>query len=290
MALETGTYISDLVASNPAASDVTSQGDDHLRLIKTILQATFPSNGKEFRFPSDIAAKTGNYTVVFPDDQNKIIPVDTSGGSVAITLPSPSGVNGNGWGFSIVKTSASNSVTITGTVNGVTNYALKQNYEVVEFVYLANISAWIALRKTADLAVGTKTFFAQTTAPVGWTKETGAAYNDAALRLITGTVGPTGGSTAFTSVFTSRTIAQANLPNVTLTGTTNTTGDHSHTVTSISDSEVTTSGNGAAAYQTTRATSTAGAHAHSVSVSLGGSGTALNFAVKYVDTILATKD
>lgn len=42
MALETGTYISDLVATNPAAGDSPSQGDDHLRLLKALLLATFP--------------------------------------------------------------------------------------------------------------------------------------------------------------------------------------------------------------------------------------------------------
>lgn len=43
MPLETGTYISDLVSTNPASTDATSQGDDHLRLIKAALLATFPS-------------------------------------------------------------------------------------------------------------------------------------------------------------------------------------------------------------------------------------------------------
>lgn len=42
MALETGTYISDLVATNPTSSDPKSQGDDHIRLVKSTLQATFP--------------------------------------------------------------------------------------------------------------------------------------------------------------------------------------------------------------------------------------------------------
>lgn len=41
MALETGTYISDLVVANPTASDPKSQGDDHLRLIKSTLKTTF---------------------------------------------------------------------------------------------------------------------------------------------------------------------------------------------------------------------------------------------------------
>lgn len=43
MALETGTYISDLVATNPAAGDLKSQGDDHLRLVKSTVKATFPN-------------------------------------------------------------------------------------------------------------------------------------------------------------------------------------------------------------------------------------------------------
>lgn len=44
MALETGTYISDLVPTNPVgATDTKAQGDDHIRLIKSTLQATFPN-------------------------------------------------------------------------------------------------------------------------------------------------------------------------------------------------------------------------------------------------------
>lgn len=43
MGLEAGTYISDLVSANPVAGDSVSQGDDHLRLIKACLLATFPN-------------------------------------------------------------------------------------------------------------------------------------------------------------------------------------------------------------------------------------------------------
>lgn len=43
MGLETGTYISDLNAVNPVgASDPKSQGDDHIRLIKSTILASFP--------------------------------------------------------------------------------------------------------------------------------------------------------------------------------------------------------------------------------------------------------
>lgn len=41
MGLETGTYIDSLVATNPTSGDVKSEGDDHLRLIKSTIKATF---------------------------------------------------------------------------------------------------------------------------------------------------------------------------------------------------------------------------------------------------------
>lgn len=44
MGLETGTYIDSLNASNPVgATDPKSQGDDHIRLIKSTIKATFPN-------------------------------------------------------------------------------------------------------------------------------------------------------------------------------------------------------------------------------------------------------
>lgn len=43
MPLETATLINDLVNTNPAATDGIVQGDDHIRLLKTTLKATFPN-------------------------------------------------------------------------------------------------------------------------------------------------------------------------------------------------------------------------------------------------------
>jgi len=43
MALESATYISDLNTSNPTSTDVISQADDHLRLIKAAIKTTFPN-------------------------------------------------------------------------------------------------------------------------------------------------------------------------------------------------------------------------------------------------------
>lgn len=65
MPLETGTYISDLNASNPLDLDQKKQGDDHLRLIKAVLKATLPNaNGAinptpaQFNVLSEMAALT----------------------------------------------------------------------------------------------------------------------------------------------------------------------------------------------------------------------------------------
>lgn len=43
MALEQATYINQLVTANPGATDTVAQADDHLRLIKAVLKATFPN-------------------------------------------------------------------------------------------------------------------------------------------------------------------------------------------------------------------------------------------------------
>lgn len=43
MALETAPFLNDLVSTNPPGGDLRSQGDDHIRLIKGTLKASFPN-------------------------------------------------------------------------------------------------------------------------------------------------------------------------------------------------------------------------------------------------------
>jgi len=45
MGVETATYISELSATNPLATDAISQGDDQIRLVKSVLQSQFTSLG-----------------------------------------------------------------------------------------------------------------------------------------------------------------------------------------------------------------------------------------------------
>ncbi len=43
MAVESATYINQLDATKPGATDLKSEGDDHLRLVKSTVKATFPN-------------------------------------------------------------------------------------------------------------------------------------------------------------------------------------------------------------------------------------------------------
>ena len=43
MAIESATYLSDLVSANPPGTDPLSQADNHIRLIKGVLKNTFPN-------------------------------------------------------------------------------------------------------------------------------------------------------------------------------------------------------------------------------------------------------
>lgn len=64
MGLESATYISQLVATNPTSTDPKSQGDDHIRLVKSTLQNTFPNiTGAVTVTQSDINSVTGKADV-----------------------------------------------------------------------------------------------------------------------------------------------------------------------------------------------------------------------------------
>ena len=187
-------------------------------------------------------------------------------------------------------------------------------------------AATLAGRAIDAFPTGTKMLFQQTTAPVGWTKDT--THDNKALRVVSGTAG-SGGSVNFTTAFgsqnvgaTTLTTAQIPVHNHTFSGsgTTGDAGGHGHTVNdpghnhaysqaaAISpagggslgggDGNLNTSITFNIPSRTTGVTINAvGNHAHSVSVS-GSTGNAgsgnshthtLDLAVQYVDLIICTK-
>ena len=133
---------------------------------------------------------------------------------------------------------------------------------------------------TGGFAPGTVMLFVQTSAPTGWTKNT--AHDNKALRIVSGAAG-TGGSTAFTTVFTSR--ATSGFVGAT-TLTTAQIPSHTHTIPSnTSGTQVGFAGGGRNPTGfSTGAAGGGGSHTH------GFAGSAMDFAVQYVDVIIATKD
>lgn len=164
MPLETGTYINDLDSSNPAATDLKSQGDDHLRLIKDVLRNTFPNADKSFRFPV-VSEKTTNYTVV-ASDHNGVIDCDTTAGTLYVYLPAGATLF-DGFAITIVKSDATSTGVIVDangseTINGAATYTLNTQYQSVGLVWSTTAGGWYATSNsniseaggivTADLA------------------------------------------------------------------------------------------------------------------------------------------
>jgi hypothetical protein len=141
----------------------------------------------------------------------------------------------------------------------------------------------------AEFTSGTRITFNQTAAPTGWTKST--TDDNKALRVVTGTVG-TGGTTAFTTVFSNQT------PTITTSGlsagaTTLTTAQmpaHTHTTTNspcVSGTGGYRNGNPCG---TTNTSSTGGGGSHTHTISGSATSSAITLNVQYVDVIIAAKN
>jgi hypothetical protein len=149
-----------------------------------------------------------------------------------------------------------------------------------------------------EFSSGTAILFYQASAPTGWTKST--THNNKALRVVSGSGGGSGGSTEFTSVFTSRT------PSGSVSGT-NSGGSvsahtltvsempsHSHGIHHHPGGAGTLTGTGLQMTSGGGTDSTGGSQAHShgfTNPSWTGSftGSAMDFAVQYIDVIICTK-
>jgi hypothetical protein len=113
--VEVAQYISQLSPTLPPGSDLESEGDNHLRLLKSVLQQTFPNATKMFNLI--VTNQTvGNYTVVYPTDMNSLQIIDATAGGRTVTLPNPSSpvnVHSDGWKMWVVKKDSTNNTRST---------------------------------------------------------------------------------------------------------------------------------------------------------------------------------
>jgi hypothetical protein len=137
---------------------------------------------------------------------------------------------------------------------------------------------------------GTTMLFQQTAAPTGWTKQT--THNDAALRVVSGTVS-SGGSRSFSAVFGQNQTVGTQLTTAHLPAHTHgSVGNHAHTyytgpLTGYSGFAI--SGGVTQGRQLT-STGNAGAHQHASVGNNQAHAHSMDIRVKYVDLIIAQKD
>ena len=147
--------------------------------------------------------------------------------------------------------------------------------------------SWASIN-TAPFPTGTLMLFQQTAAPTGWTKQT--THNDKTLRIVSGTAS-SGGTTAFSTVFTNQTptITTSGLSADATTLSQTQIPSHTHTLPNwVGGSGGTGQNSASGTAGNTGATGGGGSHTHTIAGSATSSAITLN--VQYVDLIIASKD
>lgn len=149
-------------------------------------------------------------------------------------------------------------------------------------------TAFVQAALPAAFPAGTAMLFVQTSAPTGWTKST--THNDKALRVVSGAAS-SGGTTAFSTVFTNQTPTISNTLSVSNTTLTTTQiPSHTHNVGGGSAAAAGCGFNWAGNTASAVSGATGGGGAHNHGLSGGITSTAVTLNVQYVDVIIATKD
>lgn len=146
MGLESATFINGLVDTNPTSSDNANQGDNHLRLIKSTLKATFPNI-------------TGAVTVSHTDLNGVNTKLPLAGGTLTGALSGTSAT------FSGTVTAAGFTGNLTGTVTGGT----ADVPETGSNQYFTTARARAAISASGDISYNATTgviSFSATAAPV----------------------------------------------------------------------------------------------------------------------------
>jgi microcystin-dependent protein len=171
MGLESATYIADLVDTNPAGSDLKSQGDNHIRMIKDVLQNTFPGATRACPIPTT-SVENANFTILAAD-QNTTFLVTTAGGEVTGTLPTLASGDA-GWVCHFIKTNVDlNALFVapaSGTLQSGEVSGLAQARRVIPGIRTDAFwtgTAWV-LSRACGAPIGTLLDFSATDLPVGY--------------------------------------------------------------------------------------------------------------------------
>lgn len=172
MGFESGaTYINDLQPTNPTSTDGVSQGDDHLRLIKQVLQNTFGNASRQFQIPTMRAVSAT--TTLLKSDGGGMVAVATTGGAVTLTMPTLVALDA-GWSVNILKTTVDvNPIFVkaaSGNINSIGYGSLAQARRCIpgtSFLVLWDGTNWNCERVNS-LPIGSMVAFYGTVLPAGF--------------------------------------------------------------------------------------------------------------------------
>ena len=164
MALESGTYINSLVATNPVATDGLAQADDHMRLTKATILATFPSI---------TGAVNATHTEI-----NTVADGDTAATSTTLVDADRVPVNDDGTMVQVALTDFKTYMNTSGnilTINGLT-YPTADGTSG-QFMTTDGAGTLSFASQATSFLSGMMMPFAGTSAPTGWVFCDGAAIS-----------------------------------------------------------------------------------------------------------------
>ena len=85
MAVESATWVTQLVSTNPVVGDPVGQGDDHLRMLKTVLKNSFPSTSTTAIMPN-MSGQTGKVLTNDGTDASWGTAGDPAGTAIAMAI------------------------------------------------------------------------------------------------------------------------------------------------------------------------------------------------------------
>ena len=85
MAVESATWVTQLVSTNPVVGDPVGEGDDHLRMLKTVLKNSFPSTSTTAIVPN-MSGQTGKVLTKDGTDASWGAAGDPAGTAIAMAI------------------------------------------------------------------------------------------------------------------------------------------------------------------------------------------------------------
>lgn len=214
----TNTNLQTIDAFNAGYLSKSVAGSSNVTLTTNNADPTAESSNKVIEFTG---ALTGDITVFIPAVENNYIFFNNTTGSHTLKV-APTGHGSNGVAIvqgahTIMYNNASNKI-VDLFANSFGNLSVKNKISIGDNISLnangvvaatALVGNGAGLSGVEEFESGTEAMFVQTASPTGFTTNTDATLSECCMQIVNGSGGGTGGSDAFSSVFTGSKSASA---------------------------------------------------------------------------------